>query len=82
MDPTQTGRSAHGARKSAVLGNSVRALILVLLTTSHPARFPVALAQPVPGGPEYTDKRTPAARAASGGRFGVSCGTGTCSIAP
>jgi len=54
MDPTQSGRSARGARKSAVFGNSVRSLMLVLLTTSHPAWLPVALAQPVPGGPEYT----------------------------
>jgi len=54
VDPTQSGRSAHGARKSAVFGNSVRSLMLVLLTTSHPAWFPVALAQPVPGRPEYT----------------------------
>jgi hypothetical protein len=54
MDPTQKGRSAHGARKSAVFGNSIRSLMLVLLTTSHPAWLPVALAQPVPGGPEYT----------------------------
>ena len=54
MDPTQNGRNAHGARKSAVFGNSVRSLMLVLLTTSHPAWLPVALAQPVPGGPEYT----------------------------
>ena len=49
MDPTQSG-----ARTSAVFGNSVRSLMLVLLTTSHPAWLPVALAQPVPGGPEYT----------------------------
>jgi hypothetical protein len=37
-------------RKSAVFGNSVRflMLVLVLLTTSHPAWLPVALAQPVP----------------------------------
>jgi hypothetical protein len=28
--------------------------MLVLLATSHPAWLPVALAQPVPGGPEYT----------------------------
>ena len=54
MELTQNGRSAHGARKSAVFGNSVRSLMLVLLTTSHPAWLPVALAQPVPGGPEYT----------------------------
>ena len=54
MDPTQNGRSAHGARKSAVFGNFVRSLMLVLLTTSHPAWLPVALAQPVPRGPEYT----------------------------
>ena len=54
MDLTQNGRSAHGARKGAVFGNSVRSLMLVLLTTSHPAWLPVALAQPVPGGPEYT----------------------------
>ena len=54
MDPTQNARSVHGARKSAVFGNSVRSLMLVLLTTSHPAWLPVALAQPVPGGPEYT----------------------------
>jgi hypothetical protein len=53
MDPTQSGRSARGARKSAVFGSSVRFLMLVLLTTSHPAWLPVALAQPVPGGPEY-----------------------------
>ena len=50
MELTQNGRSAHGARKSAVFGNSVRSLMLVLLTTSHPAWLPVALAQPVPGG--------------------------------
>ena len=48
MDPTQSG-----ARTSAMFGNSVRSLMLVLLTTSHPAWPPVALAQPVPGGPEY-----------------------------
>jgi len=54
VELTQNGRSAHGARKSAVFGNSVRSLMLVLLTTSHPAWLPVALAQPVPGGPEYT----------------------------
>ena len=54
MDPTQNGRSAAGARKSAVFGKSVRSLMLVLLTTSHPAWLPVVLAQPVPGGAEYT----------------------------
>jgi hypothetical protein len=53
VDPTRNGRSAHGARKSAVFGNSVRFLMLVLLTTSHPAWLPVAVAHPVPGGPEY-----------------------------
>ena len=47
MDPQR------GARKCAVFGNSVRSLILVLLTTSHPAWLPVALAQPVLGRPEY-----------------------------
>jgi len=30
--------------------------MLVLLTTSHPAWLPVALAQPVPGGSEYATK--------------------------
>jgi len=54
VDPTQNARSVHGARKSAVFGNSVRSLMLVLLTTSHPAWLPVALAQLVPGGPGYT----------------------------
>ena len=54
MDPTQNGRSIHSARKSAVFGNFVRSLMLVLLTTSHPAWLPVALAQPAPGGREYT----------------------------
>ena len=54
MDPAQNGSGAHGARKSAVSGNSVRSLMLVLLMTSHPAWLPVALAQPVPGGPDYT----------------------------
>jgi len=44
--PTQT-RSAHGARKSAVFGNTVRSLMLVFLTTSHPAWLPVAWAQSV-----------------------------------
>jgi hypothetical protein len=48
VDPTQSGRSAHGARKSAVFGNFVRSLMLVLLTTSHAAWLPVASAQPVP----------------------------------
>ena len=57
MDPTQNGRSAHGARKSAVFGNSVRSLLLVLLTTSHPSWLPIALAQPVLGGPEYTTNK-------------------------
>jgi hypothetical protein len=47
VDPTQNGRSAHGARKSAVFGKTVRSLMLVLLTTSHPAWLPVAWAQPV-----------------------------------
>ena len=37
-----------------MFGNSVRSLMLVLLATSYPAWLPVALAQPVPGGPEYT----------------------------
>jgi hypothetical protein len=37
-----------------VFGNSVRSLMLVLLTTSHSVWLPVARAQPVPGGPEYT----------------------------
>jgi hypothetical protein len=46
VDPTQT-RSAHGARKSAVFGNTVRSLMLVFLTTSHPAWLPVAWAQSV-----------------------------------
>ena len=47
MDPTQNGRSGHGARKSAVFGKTVGSLMLVLLTTSHPAWLPVAWAQPV-----------------------------------
>jgi len=47
VDPTQDGRSAHGARKSAVFGNTVRSLMLVFLTTSHPAWLPVAWAQSV-----------------------------------
>jgi len=54
VDPTQYGRSARGARKSAMFGNSGRSLLLVLLTTSHPSWLPIALAQPVRGGPEYT----------------------------
>ena len=37
-----------------MFGTSVRSLMLVLLTTSHPAWLPVALAQPVPSGLEYT----------------------------
>ena len=53
MDPARSGSGAHGARKSAVSGNSVRSLMLVLLTTSCAAWLPVALAQPVPGGPDY-----------------------------
>ena len=48
MDPTRNGKSTHGA------GNSIRSLILVLLTSSHPAWLPVAWAQPVSGGAEYT----------------------------
>ena len=55
MNPTQDRRSVHGARKSAVFDNSVRAL-LVLFTTSYPAWVPVALAQSAPRGPEYTTK--------------------------
>jgi len=54
MDPAQSGSGVHGARKSAVSGNSVRSMMLVLLTTSHFAWLPVTLAQPVPGGPDYT----------------------------
>ena len=52
MDPARNGSGAHGTR--AVSGNSVRSLMLVLLTTSHFAWLPVTLAQPVPGGPDYT----------------------------
>ena len=54
MDPAQSGTGAHGARKSAVSGNSARSLMLVLLTTSQFAWLPVTLAQPLPGGPDYT----------------------------
>lgn len=54
MDPTRNGKSTHGARKSAVFGNSIRSLMLVLLATSHPAWLPVAWAQPVSSGAEYT----------------------------
>jgi hypothetical protein len=54
VDPTHNGRSAPGARKSAVFGNAVRSLMLILLTTSHSTWLPVALAQPGPGEPEST----------------------------
>jgi len=54
VDPTHNRRSAHGVRKSAVFANCARSLMLVLLTTSHPAWLPVASAQLVPGGPGYT----------------------------
>ena len=73
MDPTHNRRSARGGRKSAVFANFARSLMLVLLTTSHPAWLPVALAQLVPGGPGHTtnDHLLPLVATDSTGNFVV-----------